>query len=165
MEYRTIGLIVGTHGIKGEIKVLIRTDFVAERFAPDKIVYLDYQGVMQKYRIERARPHKGTLLVKLYGVDDINAVEAWHGSRLCIGEDQLLPLDEDEIYYHDLLHMQVETVNHEPLGEVVELLEGGKHLILRVRGEREKLIPYVKAFIVSVDHKQRMLTVNLLEGM
>lgn len=165
MEYRTIGVVCGTHGIKGEIKVMVRTDFVQERFAPGKKVYLDFHDQMQEYHIENARPHKGFLLVKFTEITDINDVEAWRGARLCVGEDQLLPLDEDEIYYHDLLHMQVETSDQELLGEVVELLEGGKHLILRVRGEREVLIPYVKTFITDVDRDQKRLVVNLLEGM
>lgn len=165
MAYRTIGMVIGTHGIKGEIKVKARTDFVEERFAPGKKVYTELNGQMQEWHIERARPHKGVLLVKLAEINDINDVETWRGTRLCIDSDQLQPLDDDEIYYHDLLHMQVETSDHQPLGEVAELLEGGKQLILRVRGDREVLIPYVKAFILQVDQEQRRLIVNLLEGM
>lgn len=165
MEYRTIGIIIGTHGVKGEIKVKPCTDFIQDRFAPGKLVYVNIDKVMQKYEIERVRPHKGVLLVKLAGIDDINQAEAWRGLRMSIGTDQLQALDEDEIYYHDLLHMQVVSTDQRLLGEVVEILEGGSHVIIRVRGEREWLIPYVKAFILQVDREEQRLTVDLLEGM
>ena len=98
MEYRTIGMVIGTHGIKGEIKVKARTDFVEERFAPGKKVYTELNGQMQEWHIERARPHKGVLLVKLAEINDINDVETWRGTRLCIDSDQLQPMDADEIY-------------------------------------------------------------------
>lgn len=165
MEYRTIGYVAGTHGVKGEIKVKLHTDFVEERFGKGKTVYLDQHGEMIPYTVENKRMHKGMLLVKFLEVHQLNEIEDWRSLRLCVGEDQLHDLAEDEIYVHDLLGMRVESVDHEDLGEVAELLNGGAHLILRVKKERELLIPYVKAFVKSVDIEEKKLIVELLEGM
>lgn len=165
MEYRTIGYVAGTHGIKGEILVKIQTDFVEERFAAGKQVLLEKAGTMHPYTIAGARPHKGMLLVKLQEVQNLSEVEGWRSCRLCVGEDQLHALDEDEIYYHDLMHMKVEDMNHRDLGEVVEIIESGAHVIIRVSGEKEILIPYVKAFIKKVNLQDHVLTVELIEGM
>ena len=117
------------------------------------------------YTVESTRMHKGLLLVKFSEIHNLNEVESWRSLRLCVSEEQLHCLDEDEIYVHDLMGMQVESMDHEYLGEVVELLESGAHLILRVQGEKQFLIPYVKAFIKSVDVGNKKLGVELLEGM
>ena len=102
-------------------------------------------------------------VVKEY--DDINQVEKWKGARLCIHEDQLTPLSDDEIYYHDLMQMHVYDPNQAFLGEVVELIETGAQLVLRIRGESEWLLPYTKAFVKDVDILQKRLIVEPIEGM
>lgn len=165
MDYRTIGYVAGTHGIKGEIKVKLYTDFVDERFAIGNTVYLEHNGKMNPYTVAQARMHKGFLLVKFAEIGNLNEVVEWRSLRLCVSSEQLGELDKDEIYLHDLMNMEVETLNHEPLGRVVELLDSGAHYILRVQGEREILIPYVKAFIKEVDMDTKRLMVELLEGM
>ncbi len=165
MDYRTIGYVAGTHGIKGEIKVKLYTDFVDERFAIGNTVYLEHNGKMNPYTVAQAHMHKGFLLVKFAEIGNLNEVVEWRSLRLCVSSEQLGKLDKDEIYLHDLMNMEVETLNHEPLGRVVELLDSGAHYILRVQGEREILIPYVKAFIKEVDMDTKRLMVELLEGM
>ncbi|MCI8540900.1 MAG: ribosome maturation factor RimM [Erysipelotrichaceae bacterium] len=165
MDYRTIGYVAGTHGIKGEIKVKLYTDFVDERFAIGNTVYLEHNGKMNPYTVAQARMHKGFLLVKFAEIGNLNEVVEWRSLRLCVSSEQLGKLDKDEIYLHDLMNMEVETLNHELLGRVVELLDSGAHYILRVQGEREILIPYVKAFIKEVDMDTKRLMVELLEGM
>lgn len=165
MEYRTIGYVAGTHGIKGEIKVRLTTDFVTERFAQGNVIYLDTQGQMLPYTIKYTRFHKGMLLVTLEEIDDINQVENWRNLRLCVATTQLHTLAEDEIYVHDLMDMEVMTADHVYLGRVVEILDSGAHMILRIKGEREILIPYVKRFIKQVDVNEKRLIAELLEGM
>ena len=147
MEYRTIGYVAGTHGIKGEIRVKVLTDFVDERFAIGACVYLEKDQKMFPFTIESVRPHKGMLLVKMKEIFNLNE------------------LDEDEIYYHDLLNMRVvDEADHE-LGHVSEIIESGAHAIIRVKGEKELLIPYVKSFIIHVDVKEHVLVARLIEGM
>lgn len=165
MEYRTIGFIAGTHGLKGEVKVKVQTHFVKERFAGGAVVTMELEGERKELIVQSARENKGMLIVKFEGVSSIDEVEGWRSARLCVREDQLQELAEDEIYYHDLLHMQVETVDHEVIGEVVEILETGAHVVIRVKGEKECLIPYVKQFIKQTDIPNKKLIVELLEGM
>ena len=165
MEYRTIGYVAGTHGIKGEIRVKVQTDFVDERFAIGACVYLEKDQKMFPFTIESVRPHKGMLLVKMKEIFNLNEVEDWKSCRLCVSADQLHELDEDEIYYHDLLNMRVvDEADHE-LGHVSENIESGAHAIIRVKGEKELLIPYVKSFIIHVDVKEHVLVARLIEGM
>lgn len=165
MEYRTIGYVAGTHGIKGEIRVKIQTDFVAERFAIGNRVYLEKDQAFHPYTIESVRPHKGMLLIKMVEIHNINEVEAWRSCRLCVSAEQLHELDEDEIYYHDLMSMQVVDEANHVLGHVSEIIESGAHVIIRVKGEKEFLLPYVKSFVLRVDLQKHELVVRLIEGM
>lgn len=165
MDYRTIGYIAGTHGLRGEVKVKPKTHFIEERFAKGALVTLDDGVTPKELIIAAARLQKGMVIVKFEGINDINEVEGWRSFRLCVRADQLEPLDEDEIYYHDLMHMQVETQDHQILGEVVEILETGAHVVIRIKGAQELLLPYTKPFILDADVKNKKLIVQLIEGM
>lgn len=165
MEYITVGKIVNTHGLKGELKILPHTHFADERFAAKAILYVLIDGNMQQLIVKTAREHKGMLLVCFEGFDDINQVEHWKNCYLYIEENQQAQLDEDEIYYRELLKMQVETCEGNVLGNVVEILETGANVVIRVKGEKELLIPYVKRFIKEVDKEDNILKVELLDGM
>lgn len=165
MDYITIGTMVNTHGLKGEVKIKPQTHFVEERFAKRAHIFLQYENNLLELEIKSVREHKGMLLVCFEGYTDINQVEAWKGSKLFIKEEQLTPLDEDEIYYRDLLDMQVETTSGQELGNVSEIIETGANIVIRVKGEREVLIPYVKTFIKEVHMEDKKLIVELLDGM
>lgn len=166
MEYYTVGYIANTHGLKGDLKIKVQSDFIEERFAKDAVLYLELEeNQYQELVVAQARLQKGMVVVRFKGYDDINQVEIWKGKRLVIDQEHRSPLSEDEIYYQDLLKMQVQDENGKQLGEVCEILETGAHAIIRVKGEKEILIPYVKAFIKEVRLDERVLIVHILDGM
>lgn len=165
MEYITVGKIINTHGLKGELKVMPQTHFADIRFAKGAILYIKIKDQIEKLIVKTAREHKGMMLVCFEGYEDINQVETWKSNMLYIKESQQEALDEDEIYYHELLKMQVETSDGVVLGNVVEILETGAHVVIRIQGDNEVLIPYVKRFIKKVDKEENILTVEVLDGM
>lgn len=165
MEYIKIGVIVNTHGLKGEVKVKAQTHFADVRFAKGATMYRKLGDELIKLTVRSAREHKGMMLVGFEGYDDINQVEAWKGAQLLIKEEQLEELDEDEIYYRDLMRMQVQSSDGTVLGQVVEIIETGANVVIRIQGEKELLLPYVKRFIKEVDLEAGVLIVELLDGM
>jgi 16S rRNA processing protein RimM len=83
------------------------------------------------------------------------------GCRLFIRQAQLPELEADEYYWSDLIGLQVETIDAEPLGEIVSMLETGADDVMVLRGERERLIPFVMDDIVTeVDLENRRIVVN-----
>ena len=142
--YLAVGNIVGAHGIRGEVKVELLTDF-PERFSPGATVYLGPESPTRPLRIEAARPHKGMMLVKFAGVPDRNAAELLRDNLLLIPEEQAMPLGEDENYAHDLIGLQVETTEGRVLGKVVEILYTAANDVYVVhRPGAEVLIPALK---------------------
>ena len=165
MEYIKIGAIAGTHGLRGEVSVKSFTQFDEIRFAKGSVIYRETAAGMQELQIVSMREKTDRVLLQFAGYDHIDQVESWKGSLLYIQKEQLHKLDEDEVYYFELMHCQVEDIDGHMLGEVSDLIETGGGVVLRVTGEKEILIPYVKAFIKEADMKAKRIVVELLEGM
>src|SRR5512139_3623415 len=81
LGYLTVGRIVGAHGVRGEVKVVLLTDY-PERFRPGARLFLELETGVAPVEIASARPHKGMMLVKLTSYSDRNAAESLRGHRL-----------------------------------------------------------------------------------
>lgn len=167
MEPLVIGVIVNTHGLRGELKIKPLTHFIAERFAKKQTVYMKENNQEKSLVVQNVRENKGMLLVSFEGYSNINDVEAWKGNTLYIHEDDLHELEEDEIYFFELRDCKVESLEGETLGVVSEIIETGANVVIRVKNEagKEILIPYVKAFIKEVDKENKLIKVQMMDGL
>jgi 16S rRNA processing protein RimM len=166
------------HGLRGEVRVEIHTDF-PERFALYDRVYLaqaeldpgpaglqSASRATTAYGLEAHRFHSKWVLLKLAGVDDRTQAEALRGQWVWIAPEQAAPLDEDEVYLHDMLELQVVTDEGEALGQIVQIIETGANPVYVVRGPRgELLLPDTDEVILEVDLEAGQVTVHLIEGL
>lgn len=167
MNFYNVGKIVNTHGIKGEVRVMPITDFVDERFSKGQDLYLQESGEPLKLTIESARQHKGFLLVKFVGYDNINDVQAFRDHELMVsGEDQQ-PLADGQYYYHQIIGLKVQTKDGEELGTIKEILSPGANDVWVVQrsGKKDLLLPVIDDVIKKVDLDNQMVTVELMEGL
>ncbi len=164
--YIAIGQIIGAHGIRGEVKVAVMTDF-PQRYRPGAQIYLGTETRCVLTEIEAVRPHKGILLVKLAAVPDRNAAEARQGQYLLIPEDQAMPLGEHENYVHDLIGLAVETVAGAPLGTLTEIIFTGANDVYVVTGPEgnEILLPALRDVVLRVDLVAHKMTVAIPEAL
>ena len=156
-----VGKLGGPHGVRGWIKVLSYTDPRENLFdyAPWQ---LERDGQWQHFEVEAAKPQGKGWIVKLVGVDDRNAAEALMHCRIAIEERQLPELDEGEYYWRDLIGLTVVTEGGQVLGEVSGLMETGANDVMVVRGDEERLIPFVREHVVrEVDLKARRVVVGV----
>lgn len=166
MKEIKVGIFVNTHGLKGEVKVKLTTDFASLRFAKNACVYMHTEGGVKQFSIHSTRPQKDMLLVKFKGYNHINEVESWKGNAFFIYEDQLQELEEDEAYYHELMDASVFDTNEQELGKVIEIIETGANIVLRVEMHgKQMLIPFVKAFVKSFDKQEKTMIVEVMEGL
>lgn len=161
-----IGKIINTHGIKGELKIISSTDFEEERFAVGNSVNIQFGKDLIPMEVASFRRHKGCLLVAFKDLMNINFVEKYKGCVISVDSDELQELDEDEVYFYQLIDCKVIDEENNELGMVVEIIETAAHDILRIRNDegKEVLIPYVEAFIVDVAVDEKVITVHLIEG-
>jgi len=158
----TIGVITSPFGVKGEVKAHPYTDF-PERFE-DLVEVLVAGGNVgsRMMKIEGVRYHKGAVLIKFAGIGDMTAAESLRGAELRIREADLMPLEKDEYYIHDIIGMDVVTTEGESLGKVKEVLRSAAN---DVYVTERAMIPAVKEFVRSVDVGAKKMVVQPVEGL
>ena len=165
MEGLLVGKIVNTFGIRGQLKVKVYTDFVEERFKQDDAIYLGDDFRMSLI-VEKSQMHKGMLLLKFKGLDNINDVIQYRDLNLYVDKSTVEVLEEG-FYFHELVDMEVYDTDNNLIGKVKEVEENLAHNNLRITKPDNTtcLIPYVDAFIMDVDADENKITVKLIEGL
>ncbi len=157
-----IGKIVNTQGVHGEMRVIPTTDDIT-RFELLEKVLID--GA--EYTIERVRYHKQFVLLKLKGIDDMTTAERYKTKEVRIPEELAIPCAEDEYYVRDLYDMRVITEKGEELGIIRDIIFTGANdvYVVRPKNAKDILIPAIKGCILNVDTTNKVMTVNLPEGL
>ncbi len=152
-ELVLVGRVVKPQGRRGEVAVEPFSDR-ADRFATlERAFVAGPQGEPRAARIEGCFAHKGRYVLKLAGVDSIDAAEALRGAELRIEESELRALPPGSFYYHELVGLRVEDAQGLSLGRVEQVMEtAAETRVLVVNGERgELLLPFADAFVEAVD--------------
>ncbi|NGQ93908.1 ribosome maturation factor RimM [Brevibacillus sp. SYP-B805] len=167
-KFYTVGKVVNTQGLRGELRIVSTTDFPDERFRVGNQLYLFHPTLPAPIKMEIAsrRSHKGFELLSFKGYPTINDVEKFKGGELKISEDELMELEEDEFYIHQLVGCEVVTDEGEELGRIVEVLQPGANDVWVVKGKRgEILLPFIDDCIKHVDVKNKRVVCHLMEGL
>lgn len=148
----TIGRVVKPQGRRGEVLTESLSDR-PDRFPSLRRAYVPGPGgSAREVIVTSCWPHKGRFVLKIEGVDSIDAAEGFRGLELRIGEESLDPLPEGSYYHHQLRGLEVVHEEGEVLGTVEDILVTGSAPVLVVRGGRgEILIPLVERFVRQVD--------------
>jgi|SRR5690625_4696364 len=163
----TIGKIINTHGIKGEVKVKQISDF-SERFDIGSTVYVINEGKEKMpLLIDGRRTQQDLLLLHFKGYDTIESVEALKGTNLMIEEAQLTELAEHEYYYYEIIGCIVYTTEGETIGEIESILSPGANdvWIVQTKENKEILIPYIKDVVKNIDVYNKKVEIELIEGL
>lgn len=159
-----IGTIVGTHGIKGEVKIYSTTDFADERYQPGNFLTLRSEHQEIRLEIESHRYHKKIDLIKFVGLNNINDVEQYRGMHVYANQSE--ELADGEFYYQDLIGCAIVDENGQNLGHVISILQMPTQDILEVEDDNGTyMIPYVDAFIVEEKITEKEIVVSLIQGM
>jgi len=163
-RYLVIGRIQRPHGVRGELRMEIVTDY------PEQLSRLHtlYLGKKQRsYALEGVRLHQKVALVKLLGVDDRDAADELRGELVYVAVEDAVPLEEDEHYEYELVGSNVFTEEDELLGEIVEVFTApGANDVMVVHGPRgEVLIPLIEDVVADADLAAGRLVIRLLPGL
>ena len=155
-----VGKVVGTHGIKGEIRILSDFQFKDKIFVVGKKLIIGNQ----EYVIRSYRRHKNFDMVTLNDYKDINEVLFLVKKKVYVLKENL-DLDDQEILDEDLINFKVLTTDGKS-GIIKEIfLASPDNKIIRVMFDHEVLIPLSSPMIKSVSKGKREVTVELLSGM
>ena len=156
LQFVEAGEIVTTHGVRGEVKVMCWLD------DPEMLCEFDRCRIAGKdYVMEQVRVQKTCNLVKLQGIDTMEAAQAMRGKVIELYREDI---DEDVIFAAELVGVEVyqeDTL----LGKVTDVLDYPASSVYVVSGEHEYMIPAVSQFILSTDVDANRMQVKLIEGM
>ena len=156
LQFIEAGEIVTTHGVRGEMKVLPWAD------GPDFLCEFDRVRIGGKdYNVENCRVQKTCNLLKIEGVDTMEAAQAMRGKTV---EIYRCDAPEGLIFAAELMGMTVLCDGNE-IGKITDVLDYPGNKVYVVKGEKEYMIPAVKAFILDTDMEKEIMQVRLIEGM
>ncbi|MFC7372148.1 ribosome maturation factor RimM [Fictibacillus iocasae] len=168
-EWLNVGKIVNTHGIRGEVRVISRTDFPEERFKKGKRLYVAKEnGEMEPVVIAAHRKHKNFDLLTFEGYPNINDVERFKGFLLKVPASEEVKLEEGEFFYHQIIGCKVFTDEGGELGTVKEILSPGANDVWVVKRKglgSDILIPYIPPVVKNVDVQEKKVTITMMEGL
>jgi 16S rRNA processing protein RimM len=165
LRYLAIGKIIRAHGLRGEVSIVVLTEF-PERFETTEWVYLGDQFEATSYRLESYRWHKNNILLTLGGVSDRTQAEALRGQFVQVPVEEAMPLPEGAYYFHQLVGLEVITTAGQRLGVVIDIMETGANDVYVVENEgQEILLPVIADVVKSIDLSKGHIIVEIIDGL
>lgn len=167
MEFLTVGQIVRTIGLKGEVKIYPSTHFRDTRFKKGSRVFLlnDKHEIEKELTIKMHRTNGDCDNLIFEEITSIEEAEKINKKYLFVEKNQGF-LGENEFFYSDLIGMNVSFDTGEEIGIVSQIEEFCSYVTLRVKtSDKDVLIPFVKAFIKSVSLEDKKIIVKYIEGL
>ena len=156
LQFVEAGEIVTTHGVRGEVKVLPWLD------SPEDLCDFDRVRIGGKdYEVQSCRVQKSCNLLKLAGVDTMEQAQLLRGKTVTLYREDIT---DDVIFAAELIGVTV-VADGESIGQITDVLDYPGNKVYVVKGEKEYMIPAVKAFILDTDMESGIMQVRLIEGM
>ena len=162
-KYLETGKIVGTHGVKGMLRVQGWCD--SSQFLKQfKYLYTDDKGE-NRFTVSSVNPHGNIILLALKEIDTIEKAEALRNKLIYIDrKDAKLP--EGRYFINDLIGCEViDADTLKPLGILSDISQTGANDVWHIkRNENEYLVPAIDEVIVSVDTEKERIVIRPLKG-
>ena len=144
------GRVAGSYGVRGWLRVVVdEPEFLAA--AP--VWWIG--GVAQV--VQESKPHSGTLLAKLEGIENPEAARKFKGKAVEIPRPAP---GEGRYYWSDLVGLEVVNAQGTVLGVVKQMSSNGAHDVMEVTGERTRLLPFVSVYVKKIDLQKKRIDVE-----
>ena len=164
-EFLEIGVIVGAHGLQGELRVNPSCDSPAF-FKQFNVLYYDAQG-QKPVRVVSVREHKNLALLFLEGISSVEAAQALRNRRLFFKRADA-QLEEGQYFIAELVGCEVFDAEHGTLyGTLSDVSQPGAHDVWHIKMDngREVLIPVIDDVVKKVDVQSRRIEIIMLDGL
>jgi 16S rRNA processing protein RimM len=164
-EFLAVGQIVGTHGVRGEMRVNPWAD------SPDflkqfKTLYYDAEG-KESVKVISARSHGNIVLMKLDGIDTVESASAMRNKRLYMRRADA-KLDDGVYFIEELIGCEVFDADDENkrYGKISDVSETGANDVWHIKADdgKEYLIPAVPSFVIETDVEKNRVLIRPMKG-
>ncbi len=159
-----LGYVLKTHGLKGELVLLLDADNPQE-YSEMESVFVELNKKLVPFFIERIKLNGSKAIIKFEEVDSIEQAKAFKGARLYLPLE-FLPELEEGYYFHELIGFKVIDSNEGELGIVSGVFDSGSQdLIAMQYQEKEVLIPLTEEVVTKVDKQSKTIDTTLPDGL
>ena len=159
-DWIVLGRVSGLFGVRGWVRVYSHTE-PREGIVRYNPIFLRRRDEWQPFEIEAGHAHGEGVVLKFAGCDDRDQATALLQADIAVRRAQLPPPEPGEYYWADLEGLRVVTLDGVELGTIASLFATGANDVMVVRGERERLLPFIKdRVVVEVNLEQRLMKVD-----
>lgn len=154
-EYFKVGQIVNTHGIKGEVKVMVLTE--------DPNNFKRYGKVLvdnEWKKIESVKFQKDRVILKLEGINSMNDAETFKQKYLSVLRADEPELNEDEYYIVDIIGSQVVDTEGNDLGKIAEVIQTKNNDVYWIKSPKQLLIPVLENIVLDINVEDKKVLIN-----
>lgn len=165
-EYLQIGKIVNTHGVRGEVRLIPLTDD-PHRFDELEWVFIEKDSSMTKYSVLEVKYTKGSVVLRLSGIDTMEAANALRDLFVLVDRSNAVKLPKDSFFICDILGCTVVDEKNVVLGQLVDILQTGSNDVYVIKSEsgKELLLPALKSVVRGVSLEQKRIDVTVPKGL
>ncbi len=168
-EYLLVGEILRPHGIRGELRMRILTDY-PERIPELGTITLAKRpdsSSPKRYHVEAMRMHKEYGLLKLKEIKDRTQAESMRGLFVMVHLQDAIPLEDDEIYAYELIGLRVVAEDGREIGAIASVLETGANdvYVIESKTHGELLFPVTDDTVLEINTEQGFVRVLPPDGL
>ena len=159
----TLGVILGAHGVRGDVRVKSFTAEPEDLFAYGPLLGKAGESLLTPVS---ARPAKSHFIVAPEERRQKEEWDALKGTELCVERSLLPETDDDEVYVDDLVGLAVNDLEAKPLGRIKAVLNHGAGDLLEIApsgGGKPVLVPFTLADVPDLDLAAGTVTVATFE--
>lgn len=145
-EFLSIGQIINTHGLKGELKIYPLTDDM-RRYRKLDSVFID--GIERK--ILWCKLQSNLVILKIEGIDTVEDAIKYKNKYIYVNRKDAVELPLGNYFIADIIGCNVIDENGINLGLLADVIKTGSNDVYLVKGAQELLIPALKSIVVSID--------------
>ena len=162
-EFIEIARIVAPHGVRGDVRAEVITDF-PERFATTGAVYVGEPP--RRYALTATRLAGRVVLLHLEGVETREQAAALAGQPVLVPVSEAVSLPPGQFFWHQIVGLRVETTAGATLGRVTQVLRTGGNDVYAVEtAEGELLLPAIRQVVKAIEPERGRMVVELLPGL
>jgi 16S rRNA processing protein RimM len=156
-----VGRIHGAFGVRGELKLESLTEPPSNLIRYQPWILRDALGREREVSGARARSGGKGLIGTLPGIDDRDAAEALRGAELYVLRSALPPPNDGEFYWIDIEGLRVFNLDGVDFGRAAHVFPNGANDVMLVKGDRERMIPFVRPdFVRELDFDNGRIVVD-----
>lgn len=160
-----LGHITKTTGYKGELVFFLDVD-EPSRYSKLDAVFIELNGQLVPFFIERMQLRGANAIVKLEGIDTAERASELVKAQLWLPLSALPKLKGNKFYFHEVIGFEVIDKHHGNIGSIEKVLDFPHQKILQIKnGDREILIPVLGHIVKKIDRVARTIEVEAPEGL